>query len=105
MKSWATILQSLEFLKKLKDKDAMKSLAHGTQAAENMNFKMTKEIFSCPYMEGCSARFDFISGEMCYDESLVKECKIRRLYEIREEIANRTIERKRNIVGILTGNI
>ena len=49
-------------------------------------------------MEECFARFDLTSENSCYDESLIKGCIMHRLYEIREEAAKRTIERKRNIV-------
>ena len=79
------------------------------QVAKDLNFKMTKENIQCPYFERCSARFDLDSGQSCYDESFVENCTTHKSYkrrsEIREEVARRTVNRKRNIVGILTGNI
>ena len=77
------------------------------QADGSLNFKMPKEGFSCPYFEKCSLRLELPSEESCYGES-VEKCIRYRANKIREEMAQRISkrnERKRNIVGILTGNV
>ena len=76
------------------------------KADGSMNFKMAEKNL-CPYFKECSLRLELPSEELCYGES-IKNCIRYRTNKIREDIAERISkrnERKRNIVGILTGNV
>lgn len=61
--------------------------------------------FSCQYIGECSTRILLPDGDSCYDKSLTEGCVTYRICKIKEEVARITSGRKRNIVGILTGNV